>query len=72
MASVVKYKTTSAGKTDLIDASGATVTNALKLGTSGGAESAFSNDTIGTTAEDGYITIVFNGTTYKIPFWEDD
>lgn len=31
-----------------------------------------SNDTIGTTAEDGYIAIVVNATTYKIPFWEDD
>lgn len=32
---------------------------------------AFSTDTIGTTPNDGYLKIVVDGTTYKIPFWED-
>ena len=70
MSSVVKYKTSS--KDNLIEAEG-TITNVLNLGAgAGGTESAFTNDTIGTTAEDGFITIEVNGTTYKIPFWADD
>ena len=70
MTAVVKYKTST--KDDLIAAEG-TVTNVLNLGAgAGGTEAAFTNDTIGTTAEDGFITIVVNGSTYKIPFWADD
>jgi len=30
------------------------------------------NDTIGTTAEDGYLSINIGGTEYKIPFWADN
>lgn len=32
----------------------------------------FSNDTIGTTTEDGYFTVKVGATSYKVPFWEDD
>ena len=46
-------------------------TNAVNI-VKGGVESALSNDTIGTTAEDGYIVVEVNGTSYKIPFWADD
>ena len=34
--------------------------------------SAFSNDTIGTQAEDGYVRILIGSTEAKIPFWYDD
>jgi len=81
MTAIVKYKTST--KTNGVELAEGTVTsliradvtatNVLSLAAgAGGTESAFSNDTIGTTAEDGYITIVVNGTTYKIPFWADD
>jgi len=33
---------------------------------------AFTNDTIGTDAEDGFINCKINGQTVKIPFWYDD
>lgn len=33
--------------------------------------STFGTDTIGTTAEDGYIVIYIAGSPYKIPFWQD-
>lgn len=40
--------------------------------TQGGAViGAFSNDTIGTTANDGYLIVKIGATSYKIPFWDD-
>lgn len=47
---------------------GSNLSNIVK----GGVESALSNDTVGTTVEDGYIVVEVNGTSYKIPFWADD
>jgi hypothetical protein len=70
MTNIVKYKGT---KTDGIDLSSATLTNVMKLSTTSGASAtAFTNDTVGTTPEDGFIKIDVGGTTYKIPFWADD
>ena len=81
MTAIVRYKTTT--KDNGVELAEGTVTNAIKVDATatnvinlaagaGGTESAFTNDTIGTTAEDGFITIVVNGSTYKIPFWADD
>ncbi len=45
----------------------------VKTTASGGVQlGTFTNDTIGTTAEDGFIVIDVNGTEYKIPFWQDN
>lgn len=39
----------------------------------GQVESALSNDTIGTTAEDGYLHLEkADGTIIKVPYWLDD
>ena len=39
----------------------------------GHVESALSNDTVGTTAEDGYLHLEkSNGTVFKVPYWLDD
>lgn len=39
----------------------------------GQVESALSNDTIGTTAEDGYLHLEkADGTVIKVPYWLDD
>lgn len=60
-------------KDTAIDLASGTLTTVVAL-TDGQAafDDAFSNDTIGTTVEDGYIQIDLDGTTYKIPFWADD
>ena len=70
MTNIVKYEGV---KDAAIDISEATVTYVLKTAATAGATlSAFSNDTIGTTAEDGYLSIDIAGTEYKIPIWADD
>lgn len=33
---------------------------------------AFSNDTIGTTPQDGYFMVKVGATSYKVPFWQDN
>jgi len=56
-----------------LDLSDSSITSVLKLSDGNGATvGAFTNDTIGTTAQDAYITIDIGGTAYKIPAWLDD
>lgn len=80
MSNIVRYKGTKtnaveidATVTNAIDISGSTVTNAIKFADGQACSAtAFTNDTVGTTPEDGFIKIDVGGTTYKIPFWADD
>ena len=70
MTNIVKYK---GAKDNGIDLADAEITYTLKLADGEGATvGALSNDTVGTTTEDGYISINIGGTEYKVPFWEDD
>lgn len=56
-----------------IDLSDATLTVTLKLSDGSGATlGTLTNDTIGTTPEDGFLSIDIAGTTYKVPFWADN
>ena len=56
-----------------LDLSDSSITSVLKFSDGNGATvGAFTNDTIGTTTEDGYISIDVGGTVYKIPFWADN
>ena len=67
---IIKYKGT---KRDWVDISEASVTNTMALADGSGCTvGTLTNDTIGTTAEDGFITITVDGTTAKIPFWYDN
>ncbi len=65
-----KLKGTATAGYDLSDA---TVTHVMKLSTTSGATAAtLTNDTIGTTAEDGFLSFDVGGTTVKVPYWIDD
>lgn len=45
----------------------------LEVSIHGQVESALSNDTIGTTSEDGYLHLEkSDGTVIKVPYWFDD
>lgn len=81
MTNIVKYKgnkdvgidLTDAEITTGVDFNGSGVTVAFEFAdTEGAFDEALSNDTIGTTAEDGYIVVSVGGTQYKIPMWLDD
>jgi len=70
LTNIVKYK----GNKDVaIDLTEATVTGVMAL-TDGVSATvgALTNDTIGTTPEDAFITITIDGTAYKIPAWLDN
>lgn len=70
MTNIVKYKGT---KDTGIDLSDAVVTTPLKLSTTSGVTlAAFTTDVIGTTPEDGFISVDIGGTVYKIPVWLDN
>lgn len=72
MSNSIKLK---AAKDDALDISEGTYSNAMKVNADAAGPfvaAAFSNDTIGTTAEDGYLKINVGGTIYKIPAWLDD
>lgn len=51
---------------------GSVFVKAVASGDGGITVGTFSNDTIGSTTEDGYIVIQVDATEYKVPFWEDD
>ena len=79
MTAIVKYKTST--KTNGVELESGTVTSALKLGVTAtnfanfetGAGATVSSDGMTanpeTDTEDGYITIVVNGTSYQIPIY---
>lgn len=70
MTNIQKFK---GSREVFVDLSEATVTAVFKLADgSGAALGALTNDTVGTTPEDGYLVINIAGTTYKVPFWKDD
>ena len=72
MTEIVGYKG-DASKDYAINLSEAKFTYTLKLADGQGATvGALTNDTIGTDAPDGYISIDVGGTLRKIPFWNDD
>lgn len=68
----VKYKFDDSRTTilDLSEANGQTV---LSLADGQGATvGTLTNDTVGTTAEDAYLSVTIGGQVYKIPAWLDD
>jgi hypothetical protein len=69
MTAVVRYKTST--KDNLIEAAEGSITNVLNLAAGTGGDETSDGMTANpeTDTEDGFLTIVVNGTSYQIPIY---